>query len=131
MQKIRLGSAVPAGQVPAWLASQRKSYYQAGATPGGQQVIVRDEVAGEDFRYSASAPGGKGTVTSRTQHFLRGQNYYALTVMSPAGAALPADADRFFSAFHFLRAQARTGGPAGPAGGVPAAGAPAAPGCRP
>ena len=56
---------------------------------------------GEEFSYRALAQDGKGTVTLRTQHFLRGRDYYALTVTSAADGRVPAEAERFFGSFHF------------------------------
>ena len=44
--------------------------------------LQRDGVFGEEFSYLVLAPRGKGTVTTRTQHYLRGRDYYELTVMS-------------------------------------------------
>ena len=100
VQRIRLGSVIPPGQAAAWLAAQRKSYFENGARPAGERKLQRDGLSGEEFDYIAPAPGGKGTVTSRTQHYLRGRDYYALTVMSAADGPLPAEAERFFASFH-------------------------------
>src|SRR5271166_646382 len=72
VQRIRLGTAVPSSQAAAWLAAQKKTYFQNGARPAGERRLQRDGLSGEEFGYVAPAPGGKGTVTSRTQHYLRG-----------------------------------------------------------
>jgi hypothetical protein len=101
VQRIRLGSTIPPGQAAAWLAAQKKSYFANGAKPEGERKVQLDGLSGEEFGYLAPAPGGTGTVTSRTQHFLRGRDYYALTVMSAPNGPLPAEADRFFESFHF------------------------------
>ena len=112
VQRIRLGSAIPPGQAAAWLAAQKKSYFANGAKPAGERKLQRDGISGEEFGYLAPAPGGTGTVTSRTQHYLRGRDYYALTVMSAPDRPLPAEAERFFDSFHFGEPVAA--GPSGP-----------------
>ncbi len=91
VQRIRLGSEVPPVQAAAWLAAQKKSFFSGGTRPVGQneRAVQRDGLAGEEFGYTSAAPGGKGTVTSRTQHFLRGRDYYTLTVMSAPNQPLP------------------------------------------
>ncbi len=112
VQRIRLGSAVPSNQAAAWLAAQKQTYYQNGARPVGERKLQRDGLSGEEFGYVAPAPGGKGTVTSRTQHYLRGRDYYTVTVMSAPDRPLPAEAERFFASFHFGEPVAA--GPSGP-----------------
>ncbi len=101
VQRIRLGSAVPTSQAAAWLAAQKQTYFQKGVKPAGARMLQRDGLSGEEFDYIAPAPGGKGTVTSRTQHYLRGRDYYTVTVMSAADRPLPPEAERFFASFHF------------------------------
>ncbi len=100
VQRIRLGSMIPGHQAAEWLAAQKRSYFVNGNKPAGERKIQRDGVSGEDFAYIGPAPDGKGTVTSRTQHYLRGRDYYSLTVMSARDAALPEEAGRFFDSFH-------------------------------
>ncbi|MGC1720307.1 MAG: hypothetical protein WA746_15090 [Isosphaeraceae bacterium] len=112
VQRIRLGSVIPSGQAAAWLAAQRKTYFENGARPAAERKLQRDGLSGEEFGYVAPAPGGKGTVTSRTQHYLRGRDYYALTVMSAPDGPLPAEAERFFASFHL--AEPAAAGPSGP-----------------
>jgi len=112
VQRIRLGTAVPPGQAAAWLAAQKKTYFQNGARPAGERKLQRDGLSGEEFSYVAPAPGGKGTVTSRTQHYLRGRDYYTVTVMSAPDGPLPAEAERFFASFHL--AEPAAAGPLGP-----------------
>jgi hypothetical protein len=114
VQRIRLGSAIPPGQAAAWLAAQKKTYLANGAKPSGERKLRRDGLSGEEFGYLAPAPGGKGTVTSRTQHYLRGRDYYTVTVMSAPDVPLPAEAERFFESFHFGEQVAA--GPSGPSG---------------
>src|SRR5271157_6409841 len=111
VQRIRLGTAVPPGQAAAWLAAQKKTYFQNGARPAGERKLQRDGLSGEEFSYVARAPGGRGTVTSRTQHYLRGRDYYTVTVMSPPDGPLPAEAERFFASFHL--AEPAAAGPPG------------------
>jgi len=101
VQRIRLGTAVPPGQAAAWLAAQKKTYFQNGARPAAERKLQRDGLSGEEFSYGAPGPGGKGTVTSLTQHYLRGRDYYTVTVMSAPDGRLPAEAERFFASFHF------------------------------
>jgi hypothetical protein len=101
VQRIRLGAAVPASQAATWLAAQKQSYFLNGVRPAGERELQRDGLSGEDFSYAGPAPGGKGTVTSRTQHYLRGRDYYAVTVMSAADRPLPAEAEQFLASFHF------------------------------
>ena len=48
-------------------------------------------------------------MTSRTRHFLRGRDYYALTVMSAPDGRLPAEAERFLGSFHFGEPTASSG----------------------
>ena len=112
VQRIRLGSVIPSGQAAAWLAAQKKSYFQNGARPASERRLQRDGVYGEEFSYLVLAPRGKGTVTIRTQHYLRGRDYYALTVMSAPDGPLPAEAERFFASFH--HAEPAAAGPSGP-----------------
>ena len=100
VQRIRLGSVIPSGQAAAWLAAQKKSYFQNGAKLASECRLQRDGVFGEEFGYLVLAPRGTGTVTTRTQHYLRGRDDYALTVMSAPDWPLPAEAERFFASFH-------------------------------
>ena len=100
VQRIRLGSVIPSGQAAAWLAAQKKSYFQNGARPASERRLQRDGVFGEEFTYLVLAPRGKGTVTTRTQHYLRGRDYYAVTVISAPDGPLPAEVERFFASFH-------------------------------
>ena len=103
VQRIRLGSVIPSGQTAAWLAAQKKTYFKNGVKPAGERKLQRDGLSGEEFSYVyvAPAPGGKGTVTGRTQHYLCGCDYYTVTVMSAPDGRLPAEAERFFASFHF------------------------------
>jgi len=112
VQRIRLGNAVPASQAAAWLAAQKQSYFENGAKPAGECKLQRDGLSGEEFSYVAPAPRGKGTVTSRTQHYLRGRDYYTVTVTSAPNGPLPAEAERFFASFHL--AESAAAGPSGP-----------------
>jgi hypothetical protein len=112
VQRIRLGSVIPSGQAAAWLAAQKKSYFQNGAKLASERRLQRDGVFGEEFSYLVLAPRGTGTVTTRTQHYLRGRDYYALTVMSAPDGPLPAEAERFFASFHL--AEPAAAGPSGP-----------------
>ena len=112
VQRIRLGNVIPSGQAAAWLAAQKKSHFQKGARPASERTLQRDGVFGEEFSYLVLAPRGKGTVTTRTQHYLRGRDYYELTVMSAPDGPLPAEAERFFASFHL--AVPAAAGPSGP-----------------
>jgi hypothetical protein len=112
VQRIRLGSVIPSGQAAAWLAAQKKSHFQNGAKPASERGLQRDGVFGEEFSYLVLAPRGKGTVTTRMQHYLRGRDYYELAVMSAPDGPLPAEAERFFASFHL--AEPAAAGPAGP-----------------
>jgi hypothetical protein len=112
VQRIRLGSAIPSSQAAVWLAAQKKSYFENGVKPAGERKLQRDGLSGEEFSYVGPAPGGKGTVTSRTQHYLRGRDYYTVTAMSAPDGPLPAEADRFFASFHL--AEQAAAGPLGP-----------------
>ena len=101
VQRIRLGTAIASSQAAAWLAAQKKTYFGNGVKPAGERKLQRDGLSGEEFDYVGQAPGGTGNVTSRTQHFLRGRDYYTVTVMSAPDRPLPAEAERFFASFHF------------------------------
>ncbi len=37
VQRIRLGSVIPSGQAAAWLAAQRKTYFENGARPAAER----------------------------------------------------------------------------------------------
>ncbi len=101
VQRIRLGTAIPPSQAAAWLLAQKKSYFVGGAKPAGERQIQRDGLSGEEFDYVVPTSGGRSSVTSRTQHYLRGRDYYTATVMSAADRPLPAESERFFDSFHF------------------------------
>ena len=111
VQRIRLGSVIPSGQAAAWLAAQKKSYFQKRSQAGERARLQRDGVFGEEFSYLVLAPRGKGTVTTRTQHYLRGRDHYEVTVMSAPDGPLPAEAERFFASFHL--AEPAAAGPSG------------------
>lgn len=87
------------------LAAEKKAQIQ------GQELIQEkdleiDGMEGGEFQVKGPSPQGNGTVITWTRHFLKGANYYTITVMSPPDKPLPAEARRFMESVHFGNAKA-------------------------
>ncbi|MFO0891448.1 MAG: hypothetical protein U0790_20180 [Isosphaeraceae bacterium] len=118
VQRLRLESAVPAPQSRGWLTAQRKGYVARDAKVLDEKALDREGAIGEEFDYQGKPPRGEGTVRSRTRHFLSGQDYFSLTVMSAINQPLPAETARFLDSLKLNRSEGQASGTPKPASGA-------------
>lgn len=101
VQRTRAPQAVSPGGVLAELDRLKRGLIGEQTQPTRETKVVVDGVPGEDFTYPVPARPGQGAATRRTRHYIQGHSYYVLTVTSPPGGPLPADATRFLSSLTF------------------------------
>jgi hypothetical protein len=120
VQWLRLESAIPPDQAAGWLAKQQKAYLVAGTKARTERPLDSNGIPGQEFDYDGKSPRTTEPISSRTQHFLAGRNYYTLTVMSAPSRPLPREASSFFDSLKFSgsgdQAARQPGAPAGKAG---------------
>ncbi len=92
-QHLGLETAIPSAQARGWLTAQRKGYIRGDSKLVDEKPLDRDGLLGDEFDYQGKAPAG--TVRSRTRQYLKGRDYYSLTVMSAPDRPLPGEAARF------------------------------------
>ena len=108
MQQVRYPRPFPPAQVPAQLAAEKKGYLQGQVELIRQEEVTVDGVHGEELEYKGPSPLGKGSVTSRTRHFINQYSYYYITAMSAPDQPLPPEAQRFLDSLQFTGAGTAT-----------------------
>jgi hypothetical protein len=101
IRRKRLDQPVASGQVIAELAMMKKNYLEQNSRLVKETKLVVDGVPGDDLTYTVPASKDNATVTRRIRYLLKDRHVYELTVTSPPGQPLPADATRFLSSLTF------------------------------
>ncbi len=99
VQHFRYPKVVAKAKVAEQLAAEKLAQ-TLGQEPTREKNLKLDGMEGGEFQVKRPAPLKNGTVTTWTRHFLKGDNYYTITVMSPPDKPLPPDAERFQDSIH-------------------------------